>query len=145
MTRFQFASTALTVTVNAMPAVRALGAPVLPVALPGDAVSPGTNNCSFANAPAFTVTLGLVLAVSVAATSLAVMVQAPAVLKVKTDKARVPATKVRLPEVAPLSSAKAALASELVMATLGVALLTTFQFASTALTMIALVIPVPAV
>src|SRR5439155_14839120 len=48
--KFQNASTALTVTLNAVPAVRAVGVPVLPVALPGDAVSPGTSSCSFANA-----------------------------------------------------------------------------------------------
>src|SRR5258708_24597858 len=41
VSRFQFASTAFTVTLNATPAVWAEGAPVLPVALPGDAVSPG--------------------------------------------------------------------------------------------------------
>src|SRR5438094_288092 len=34
----QFASTALTVTLNELPAVRADGVPVLPVALPGSAV-----------------------------------------------------------------------------------------------------------
>ena len=42
-TRFQFASTALTVTVNGVPAVSADGVPVLPVPVPGAAVSPGTN------------------------------------------------------------------------------------------------------
>src|ERR1043166_8125629 len=50
LTRFQFESTALTVTLKAVPAVRAVGVPVLPVALPGEAVSPGTNNNSLANA-----------------------------------------------------------------------------------------------
>ena len=44
LTTFQFASTALTVTLNALPAVRAVGVPVLPVALPGEAVSPGASN-----------------------------------------------------------------------------------------------------
>ncbi len=39
---FQFASTAFTVTVNGLAAVCTLGVPVLPVALPGAAVSPGT-------------------------------------------------------------------------------------------------------
>ena len=38
---FQFASTALTVTLNAVPAVRAVGVPVFPVTEPGSAVSPG--------------------------------------------------------------------------------------------------------
>ncbi len=47
--RFQFASTALTVTVKAMPACCGSGVPVLPKAVPGAAVSPGMSNCSFAN------------------------------------------------------------------------------------------------
>ena len=51
-TGFQFASTALTVTLNAEPAVCADGLPVLPEAVPGAAVSPGNRSCSFANAPA---------------------------------------------------------------------------------------------
>src|SRR5438876_2541120 len=49
------------------------------------------------------------------------------------------------PAVAPLSSAIVALASELVIVTLVVAVLTTFQLASTALTTIPLAIAVPAV
>src|SRR3989441_1494748 len=55
LTTFQLASTALTVTLKARPAVRAVGAPVLPVAVPGAAVSPGTINCNLTNAPAVTV------------------------------------------------------------------------------------------
>jgi len=50
--RFQFASTALTVTLKATPALCALGVPVFPV--PGTALSPGTSNCNFANGPATT-------------------------------------------------------------------------------------------
>ncbi len=42
--RFQFASTALTVTLKAVPALCALGVPVLPLAVPGAAVSPGTSS-----------------------------------------------------------------------------------------------------
>src|SRR5438093_224304 len=60
LTRFQLASTALTVTVNAVPAVCAMGEPVLPVAVPGAAVSPGTNSCSLVNDPGLTVTGGVV-------------------------------------------------------------------------------------
>src|SRR5439155_17364640 len=41
LTTFQLASTALTVTVNATAACWAVGEPVLPVALPGAADSPG--------------------------------------------------------------------------------------------------------
>src|SRR6266850_227453 len=52
VTRFQLASTALTVTLNALPAVSTLGVPLLPLALPGSAVSPGTNNCNLLKAPA---------------------------------------------------------------------------------------------
>ena len=59
-TGFQFASTALTVTVNEEPAVSADGVPVLPVAVPGAAVSPGSRICSFANAPPLIVVDGLV-------------------------------------------------------------------------------------
>ncbi len=47
-TTFQKLSTALTVMLKGVPAVRALGAPVLPVAVPGAAISPGTNSWSFA-------------------------------------------------------------------------------------------------
>ena len=54
-TRFQFASTAFTVTLNAVPAVCALGVPVLPVVEPAEAVSPGIKSCSFVNAPTLTV------------------------------------------------------------------------------------------
>src|SRR5258708_30117925 len=61
--KFQLASTALTVTVKAAPAVCAVGAPVLPLAVPGAAVSPGTSNWSLARAPAFTEMAGLVQAV----------------------------------------------------------------------------------
>src|SRR5207249_10364482 len=61
LTTFQLASTALTVTVKAVPAVRAVGVPVLPVAVPGTAVSPGASNCSFTNAPAATVSSWLAL------------------------------------------------------------------------------------
>ena len=57
LTRFQFASTALTVTLNAAPAVRAVGVPVLPVAVPGAAVSPGARSWSLVKAPGLTTML----------------------------------------------------------------------------------------
>src|SRR5438552_1875952 len=148
LTRFQLASTALTTMalVIAVPAVCAVGvAAVLPVAVPGAATSPGIRICSLVTAPAFTVTLTLVLAVSAAAASVAVIVRVPALLKVKLDKVRVPATRLMLPAVPPLSSAIVALASLLVIVTLGVALVTRFQLASTALTTIPLAIAAPAV
>lgn len=58
--RFQFASTALTVTLKAPPKFWLSGVPVFPEADPAAAVSPGTSNCSLANAPELTVTDGLV-------------------------------------------------------------------------------------
>src|SRR6266571_109125 len=45
LTTFQHGSVALTVTLNALPATSASGAPLFPAAVPGAAVSPGTNNC----------------------------------------------------------------------------------------------------
>ena len=51
LTRFQLASTALTVTLNAPPAVWAEGAPVLPVAVPGAAVSPGQQELKLRERP----------------------------------------------------------------------------------------------
>src|SRR5439155_12484102 len=88
--KFQLVSTALTVTLKAVPAVRGDGLPVLPVAVPGAAVSPGINSCSLANAPALAVIAGLVLAVLVpSVTSVAVRVQEPVVVKV-TLKVLVP-------------------------------------------------------
>src|SRR5262245_58846734 len=53
LTKFQFASTALTVTLNVAAALCAAGEPDLPVPLPGEAVSPGARICNFANTPAF--------------------------------------------------------------------------------------------
>src|SRR5262249_24913084 len=54
LTRFQLASTALTVTLKGVPAACGLGVPVLPLGVPGAAVSPGNNNCSLLKAPALT-------------------------------------------------------------------------------------------
>ena len=83
LTRFQLASTALTVTLKAVPAVCAIGVPVLPLIVPGAAVSPGTSSCSLANPAALTVIDGLVFAVLVASvTSVAVTVALPAVFRV---------------------------------------------------------------
>src|SRR5437763_15572033 len=84
LTRFQFASTALTVMGKAVPTVWAAGVPVLPVALPGEAVSPGTSSSNFVNGPGFTGIAGLVLGLLVPSVmSLAVMVQLPEVRLVK--------------------------------------------------------------
>ena len=81
--RFQFASTALTVRVKAVPEAAGDGCPTLPVAVPGTAVSPGTSNCSLVNGPGLTVMEGLVEeALVLSVTSLAVTVALPLVLRV---------------------------------------------------------------
>ena len=47
LTGFQWASTALTVTVTRSPALTGVGVPVLPVGVPGAAVSPGNRTCNW--------------------------------------------------------------------------------------------------
>jgi hypothetical protein len=126
VTRFQLASTPLTVTVQAMPAVCAVGLPVMPVALPGEAVSPGINSWSLVKAPGLTVNDGLLLAVTVVCVvSDAVTVQVPAVLLVRL-KVLVPVTRAAL-------AGRVALASLEEIATVSL-VLNRFQLASTALT-----------
>ena len=51
---FQKGSTALTVMLNAAPAVCGRGVPVLPLVVAGAAVSPGTRSCSLAKAAGLT-------------------------------------------------------------------------------------------
>ena len=100
--------------------------PVLPVAVPGAAVSPGRRIWSFAKLPALIVVDGLVFGLfAPSVESVAVNVAVPAVFAV-TEKVFVPATSAALP-------GRVAFASELVMATVSVAV-TRFQLASTALT-----------
>src|SRR5207245_1029214 len=84
VTRFQLASTPLTVTLKAVPAVCAVGAPLFPVGVPGEAVSPGTSSCNLVNAPALTERAGLVVEFWMAGwvMSEAVRVALPAVLRV---------------------------------------------------------------
>src|SRR5262245_12925816 len=127
LTRFQSASTDRTVTLKAVPAGCAVGVPVLPLAVPGAAVSPGTNSCSFTKFPALIVTAGLVLAVLVPSlTSLAVNVAVPPVCGVTLN--------IWLPAISGVSSGNIALASEEAMSTVSATVVTVFQFASTALT-----------
>src|SRR5439155_14061100 len=84
LTRFQFTSTALTVTLKGVPAACALGVPALPLIVPGMAVSPGTNNWSLVKAPALTVIKGVVLALLVPSVIfVAVTVRLPAVFRVR--------------------------------------------------------------
>ena len=125
-TTFQFASTAFTVTLKAVPAVCALGVPVLPVLVPGAAVSPGSRICSFVKPDALTGIAALVLlAMAACVVSDAVTVELPPVLRV-TLKALVP------PESAALAG-KTAFTSLEVIATVSLVLIK-FQFASTELT-----------
>src|SRR5947209_892579 len=96
LTTFQLASTAFTVTLNDEPAVCADGVPVLPEALPGEAVSAGSSSCSFAKTPALIVVAGLVFAViSPLVMSVAVNVFEPAVFAV-TENVCVPAASAAL-------------------------------------------------
>src|SRR5262249_20388986 len=125
VTRFQLTSTALTVTLKAVPALWAVGAPVLPVPLPGEAVSPGTSICSLANAPGFTVTDAVAEVLVPSVMLVATTDQVPAVLLV------------RLNELVPLTNALLAGSTSLgslhVMPTV-FELVTRFQLASTART-----------
>ena len=50
-TKLQKVSTALTVAVKDVPALWAVGLPLLPVAVSGAVASPGTNSCSFVMGP----------------------------------------------------------------------------------------------
>ena len=133
-TTFQLASTALTVTLKGVLAVCAEGVPVLPLAEPGAAVSPGTNSWNFASAAGLTVTAELVLRVlELSVTSLAVTVEVPAVRRV-TLKVCVPFTSAAL-------AGKLALLSEALIPTMSVTVLTGFQLASTALTVTVKALP----
>jgi len=97
-TRFQFASTARTMMPLAIgvSAVCAVGEPVLPVAVPGAAVSPGNKICSLVTAAALMEMTGLVSdTIEGLVTSESVTVWLPAVLKV-TLKERLPFTSAAL-------------------------------------------------
>src|SRR6185436_19922423 len=94
----------------------AVGVPVLPEALPGAAVSPGTNSCNLLKAPALTLIDGLLLArIPEWVTSEAVSVALPAVFRV-TLNVLVPLTKAVL-------AGKAAVASLDVIATVSLVLI----------------------
>jgi hypothetical protein len=125
--RFQFASTAFTVTLNALPAIWLAGLPDLPLVEPGAAVSPGSSVCNLAKAPVVTEIEAVVLELFVLSEkSFAVTVELPAVRNV-TLKDCVPFTSTAL-------AGSVAFASEDVMRIVSVAADTTFQLASTALT-----------
>ena len=93
VTRFQLASTPLTRTDTGVPAVWAVGEPVLPESEPGDAVSPGMSNCILAKGPALTEQGELMLSWLGLFTSVAVMVWLPAALNKTPLKVAVPATR----------------------------------------------------
>src|SRR5260370_30860090 len=77
---FQFASTARMVTLKAEPADWTVGVPVLPLIVPGAALSPGTTNCNPTRPPALTGIAAVVLAVLLpSVASVAVKVALPAV------------------------------------------------------------------
>ena len=110
-----------------MPAVWAVGEPVLPVEVPGAAVSPGTSNCSFTNAAAFMVIAELMPDDLVTSDrSTAVAVRAPAVLQVRL--------KVPVPAASGALAGRVALGSEEVIPTVSVTVAIRFQLASTAFT-----------
>ncbi len=127
-TGFQFASTEFTVTLNGVPEVCAVGEPVLPLAVPGAAVSPGRRICSFEAAAALTVRFELVfglLAPLVA--SLAVIVAVPIAFR------SVIVLKVTVPALSAASAGSVGFGSFETRCTVSVEV-TGFQFASTALT-----------
>ena len=128
LTMFQFASTAFTTRLKPVPAVWANGVPVLPIAVPGAAVSPGASNCSLANDPAPTLIGPLVLLPLLPSlASVAVTLRLPDVFNV-TLKVCVPAIRAEL-------AGSVALPSEEVIPTVSVTFVMRFQFASTALAM----------
>ena len=106
----------------------------MPVVMPGAAVSPGTSNCNFTNAPALTVMDGLVLAVLLPSVmSLAVTVRVPDVFKVTEN--------VCVPPASAAFDGRAAFESLDVIPIVSVAFVTEFQFASTALTVTLKAVP----
>ena len=95
--------------------------------MPGAVLSPGSRTCSLVTAPGLTVISGLVQAVLVASvTSLAVTVQLPAVLFVRA--------KTFVPETKAAFAGNTSFASLELMLIVSLALLTKFQFPSTAFT-----------
>src|ERR1051325_2565675 len=57
LTTFQLSSTAFTVALKGVDGTCVLGDQILPLAVPGAELSPGTKTCSFVNASALTTTL----------------------------------------------------------------------------------------
>lgn len=94
----------MTVTLNAVPAVRVVDDPVLPEKVPGAAVSPGTSSCNLERRPGLTVTAALVPEeIAPFVTSSALTVRLPAVFMITLNVAD--------PETKGASAGKAAFAS----------------------------------
>jgi hypothetical protein len=93
--------------------VRAVGVPVLPVPLPGDAISPGTSSCSFANAAAFTTTLLEVALVRPLAVKLTVMLVATLWERLANVAKPFVAVAVKVPCSVPLPALRAAVTTVL--------------------------------
>src|SRR5438874_1828077 len=127
LTTFQNGSTALTMTLKAVPAVSTDGVPVLPAPTPGVAASPGTNNCNFANGPEFTVIGGLVLWAFVPSVTLVAVNVRPGGLAVRNVT-----LKVFVPEASAAFPGRLAFESDDPMKTVSVTPGTMFQSASTA-------------
>ena len=115
---------------SAVPATCPVGVPVFPDSVPGTADSPGRRTCSLVAAPAFTVTAVLVDAVNgdEPAWSVAVNVGVPAAFTVTG--------KVPVPDESAAAAGSMAVTDVDVIATSGVADDTTFQWSSTAFTLI---------
>ena len=91
VTTFQYASTALTVTVTAEPAVTADGDPDLPVTEPGSADSPGRSTCNFVTPAVFTVNVPAALAVETEPSVAEIVRPLPAIVGVSdTESTRPP-------------------------------------------------------
>src|SRR6185369_5251061 len=97
-TRFQLASTLLTVTLKGVPAACGLGVPVLPVGVPGAAVSPGTSNWSLLKTAELTAKVALTALVRPLLVAVSCL-PLPAVSIWRSVKATVP-----LPAAEPISS-----------------------------------------
>ena len=110
------------------------GVPVLPLTVPGTAVSPGKRICKLVNVPGLKVIAGLVFGVRAGCvTSDAVNVELPAVFKVTV--------KLFVPDTSGAFAGKVAFTSVEVIPTESLMVLTRFQLASTALTVALKAVP----
>ena len=131
VTTFHQSSTTLKVAVTLSPATAVLGVPVLPPRVPGAAVSPGMRICSWVAVPGVTRTpvMGYAVRGLLPAWSVAVIVQPTEEIAWKKVRLRLaePSNRVR-------GDGRVGFPPLVVIATVGVAVETTFQYWSTALT-----------